>query len=140
MIDRTVEEALLLGSVQVHGHDAVGARRAEQVEHQARGDGLAALVLLVLTRIAHERRDHGDGACGGAFERVDHDELLHQPLVNRVGMRLDNEYIGAANRFGEPYVHLAVREIICGGLQQMRAQVFGGFLSELRVGASRDHC
>ena len=55
-------------------------------------------------------------------------------------MRLDDEYIGAANRFGEPYVHLAVREIICGGLQQMRAQVFGGFLSELRVGASRDHC
>ncbi len=82
MINRTVEETLLLGGMQIHSHNAVGAGSAEQIEHETRGDGLATLMLLVLTRIAEERRDHGDGTGRRTFQRVDHNQLFHNPLVD----------------------------------------------------------
>ena len=137
VVHRAVEEALLLRGVQVHGHDAVGTGGAEQVEDQAGGDRLAALMLLVLAGVAHERADGRDGAGGGAFERVDHDELLHHPRVDRFGVRLHHEHVGAAHRLGEADVHLAVRKVVGGGFEHGGAQVFGGFLGLFGVGTPR---
>ena len=137
MVDRAVEEALLLGCVQVDRHDAVGAGGTEQVEHEACGDGLAALMLLVLAGVAEERRDHGDGTCGGALHGVHHDELLHDPLVDRLGVGLHHEGVGATDGLGVAHVHLAVGEIVCGGLKYVGSQVFCGFLSLLGVRATR---
>ena len=83
VVDRTVEEALDLVGVQVDGHQPVGARGLEQVGHQPRRDRLAAAVLLVLAGVAVERQDDGDPLGAGPLERVDHDELLHDRLVER---------------------------------------------------------
>ena len=68
MVDRAVEEALLLRGMQVDGDQTVRPRGAEQVEHQAGGDRLAALMFLVLTGVAEERCHDGDGLGGGALE------------------------------------------------------------------------
>ncbi len=68
-----VEEALLLRGMQVNAHDAVGAGRAVEVRHEARRDGLAPLVLLVLARVGVEGGDHGDALGGGPLGGIDHD-------------------------------------------------------------------
>ena len=137
MIDRTVEEALLLSGMQVNRHNTVGTGCAEQVENQAGGDGLATLMLLILTGIAKERRDHGDGTCGSALHGVNHDELLHDPLVNRLGMRLHHERVGTTHRLGVTHIHLAVGEIVSRGLKHVNSQVFRGFMGLLRVCTTR---
>lgn len=45
VVDRTIKEALGLGSMQIDRHDAVGAGGFEQIEDQTAGDGFAAAVL-----------------------------------------------------------------------------------------------
>ena len=65
VIHRTVEEALDLVGVQIHGDDAVRAGGLQQVGNQAGGDRLAAAVLLVLAGVGVEGQDRGD-ALGGA--------------------------------------------------------------------------
>ena len=112
MVDRTVEETLFLGGMQVDRHDAVSAGGLEQVKDKPCGDGFAPLVLLVLTRVTEERRDHGDGTGGSALQRIDHDELFHNPLVDRHGVCLHHEHVGAAHRLGVAHVHLSVGEIV----------------------------
>ena len=95
------------------------------------------LMLLVLTGVAEEWRDHGDGTCGGALHGVHHDELLHDPLVDRLGVGLHHEGVGTTDGLGVTHVHLAVGEIVCGGLKYVGSQVFCGFLSLLGVRATR---
>ncbi|KPC74048.1 hypothetical protein ADL26_11755, partial [Thermoactinomyces vulgaris] len=115
VVDGAVEEALDLGGVEVHGEDAVGAGGLEQVGHEARGDGLAAAVLLVLAGVAVERDDHGDAPGGGPLQSIDHDQLFHDPLVDRGGVALHQEAVRAARRLLEPHVDLTVGEIECLG-------------------------
>ena len=86
VVDGPVEEPLGLGGVQVHAHDPVRPGRLEQVGEQARRDRLAALVLLVLARIRIRGGDGRDALGRGSLGGVDHDELFHHPLVDRVGM------------------------------------------------------
>ena len=137
MIDRTIKETLLLGGMQVNRHNTVGAGCAEQVENQAGGDGFAALMLLILTRIAKERCDHCDGAGGSTLHGVNHDELFHDPLVDRLGVRLHHERIGTTHRFGVAHVHLAVSEIVGRGFKHVDSQVFRGFMGLIRVCTTR---
>src|SRR5690606_26469663 len=94
VVDRAVEAALDLRRVQVDRHEAVGASGLEQVRHQARGDRFAAAVLLVLPRVAEEGRHHRDALGGRAFQRVHHDQLLHDPLVDGGGVALYHEGVG----------------------------------------------
>ena len=137
VVDRTVEEALLLGRVQVDGHHAVGAGCPHEREHELGGDGFAAEMLLVLPRIAEERGDDGDRACRRAFGGIDHDELFHDPLVDRLGMRLHDEHVRAADRLRVAHVHLAVREVVGRRRKHLGAEVVGGLGGLLRVSTTR---
>ena len=110
VVDGAVEEALDLRGVQVDAHDAVGAGGLEQVGDEAGGDRLAAAALLVLAGVGVERRDDGDALGRCPLERVDHDQLFHQPLVDRRGVRLDDEGVAAAHALVEAGVELAVGE------------------------------
>ena len=60
VVDGAIEEALDLRGVEIDRDEAVGPGGLEQIGHEARGDGLAAAVLLVLPRVSVERRDHRD--------------------------------------------------------------------------------
>src|SRR5215217_3858194 len=106
MINWPIEETLDLSSVEIYGHDPVGAGRAEQVRDKTRGDGLTTSVLLVLPRIGIKRCDNGDPLGRCALQRIDHDQLLHRPLVHWCGMALDHEGVAAANRLVEPDIDL----------------------------------
>src|SRR6266700_1000449 len=132
-VHRTVEEALDLRRVQVDGHQGVRSRRPEQVGHQPGRDRLAAAALLVLPRVAEQRRHHRDPVGRRPLERVDHDELLHDPLVDRRGVTLQHEGVAAPDRLEEAHEDLAVGEVEQGGGGRLDAEVVGDLQAELGV-------
>ena len=121
VIDRAVEETLDLVGVQVHRHDAVSTCGSQQVSHQASGNRLATEVLLVLASIWVERQDSRDALSGTTLERINHDELLHEPLVQRLGVGLQNKAICTTNGLFEANEDFAIRKVSGGGRNQVSA-------------------
>jgi hypothetical protein len=111
----------------------VGAGGLEQVGDEAGGYRLAAAALLVLPGIRVERGNDRDALRGGALQRVDHDQLLHEPLIDGRRVRLDDEYVGAANAVVITDVQLAVGEGAGIRGQEMGAQFGGDILGKLRM-------
>ena len=136
MVDRAVEETLDLVGVQVDGDDPVGARGLEQVGDQPRRDRLAAAVLLVLTGVGIERQDRGDPLGAAALERVDHDQLFHQPVVQRRRVALQDEGVAAAHRFVEADEDLAVGEVARGLRGDVDVELLGDLLGQFGVRAA----
>lgn len=87
VIDGNVEEALDLAGVEVHGDDVVATSSLEHVCHKLGGDRSTALILLVLARIREVGNDGGDTSCGSGLASIDHDEQLHQSIVDIIGPR-----------------------------------------------------
>src|SRR5919107_2252148 len=138
VVDRPVEVALDLGGVQVDADQAVGTGGLEQVGHQPGRDRLPAAVLLVLPGVAVERHDAADPLGRRALERVGHQQLLHDPLVDRRGVALDDERVAAAQALLEAHVDLAVGEVVGRGVDQLDAQLVRDLLGELAVAAAAD--
>ena len=136
VVDWPVEEALDLVGVQVDGQDPVRARGLEEVGDQSRRDRLAAAVFLVLAGVGIERQDRGDPLGATALERVDHDQLFHQPLVQRRGMGLQHERVATADRFIEADEDLAVGEVACGLGGDRDIEILGDLLGQFRVRAT----
>ena len=102
---------------------AIDAGRGDQVRHQPRRDRRARLALAVLARVA-EVGDHGDDrAGGGALERVDHHQQLHEVVVDRRAGRLHDEAVHAADVLVDLDVDLAVGEAGHLGLAERRLDV-----------------
>ena len=140
VVDRLVEETLYLAGVQVHRQDAVDARGLEHVGNEARGDRLARPRLLVLARVEVPRDDGRDPLRGRELRRVDHDQQLHQVMVDVAGRRLDDEHVCAADRLGEADVRRAVGECRDLALTEVDAELVGDASGELGMGASgHDH-
>ena len=59
------------------------------------------------------------------LRRLDHQQELHQVLVDRAAARLDEEDVGAADRLVEADVGLAVRELARGDGAQLDAELLG---------------
>src|SRR5258708_11353112 len=110
MVDRYVEIALNLRSVQIQRERAAGACGFEQVRDELRGDRDARLVFAVLPGVAVVRQHCGDAPSGRAFESVNHKQELEQVVVHRVTTRLHDEDIGAANVFENLKINLSVTE------------------------------
>ena len=139
MIHRDVEEPLDLRLVQIHRQHAVGAGRAQQVRHELGRDRHARLVLAVLPRVAVIRNHRRDARRRRAAERVDHDQHLHQMLVDRVRRRLHDEDVGAADVLVDLKRHLAVGEPPQPRLPERDAEEVGNLLRQLRMGAARKY-
>jgi hypothetical protein len=138
VVDRAVEEALDLRCVEVDRHDAVGTGGLEEVGDETGRDRLAAAALLVLPGVGVERGDDGDALRARPLRRIDHDELLHEPLVDRSGVGLDDEDVGPADALVVPRVDLAVGEGPGIGGQELGIEFCGDRLGEFRVGSSGD--
>ena len=136
MIERFGEEPLYLPGVEVDRHDAVGARRQEQVGHQPGGDGLPGQHLLVGARITEERRHRAYAVGRGPLQGVDEDQLLHDVEVDLRRMALDHEAIGPAHRLQEPGVDLGVGELRQFHDAQPHAELLRDSGRQLRVGRS----
>jgi len=136
MIDRDIKEPLNLRLVQIHRQHAIGARGAEQVRNQLRRDRHPRLVLAVLPRVSVVRDNRRDSRCRRPAERVDHDQQLHQVLVDRVRRRLDDEYVGAANVLVDLKRDLAVGKPAQTRLPQRDPEAIGDLLGQLLMGAA----
>ena len=137
-----VKEALDLVGVQVHGQYPVGAGAGDQVGHQLGGDGVAGLGLPVLAGVAEIGDHRGDPSGGGALQGVDHDEQLHEGVVDGVGHSvllkgaggLNHKHVRAADGLIDGGVVLAVGEGAHLRVAQRDAQLLADGLGQLRVG------
>jgi len=133
VVDRDVEETLDLAGVQVHGDYVVGARHGEHVGDELGRDGRAALVLLVLARVREAGDDGGDARRRRYFARVDHDQQLHQVVVDLAAARLDDVDVLAAHRLADLDARLEVAELLGHHLAQVHAQPVDDALRQVGV-------
>ena len=84
--------------------------RAQDVRHELGRNRHARLVLAVLARVAVIRDHRRDARRRRPPERVDHDQQLHDVLVDRRAGRLHDEDVGAADVLVDLERHLGVRE------------------------------
>ncbi len=82
VVNWDVEEALNLGSVKVHGDNVVAAGGLEHICDQLGRDWSAGLVFLVLARVWEVWNDGGDATGRGSLTSIDHDEELHETIVD----------------------------------------------------------
>src|SRR5699024_11087462 len=136
VIYRAIEKALDLVGVQVDRNNAVRARSSQQVSNQAGGDGLTAEVLFILASIWVKRQDGRDALGRAALERINHDELLHEPLIQRLRVRLQHEAVSTAHGLFEANEDFANSKVARGSGNQIGAQFLGNGLSQIWVGAS----
>ena len=79
----------------------VAAGLLQHVRDELRGDGSAALVLLVLTGIGEQGDDRGNALRARDFAGVDHDTDLHEGSVYLATPRVDDVDVVLANRLGD---------------------------------------
>ena len=72
VVPGAVKEALLLGRVQVHAHEALSASSGIQICNQAGRDRLAPQVFLVLAGVGEEGSHHRDALGRGTLKRIHH--------------------------------------------------------------------
>ena len=134
VIHRDIEEALNLCHMEVHAEDTVGTGDRDEIGHQLGGDRIAGLGLSILAGVAVVGNDGGDAAGGSALEGIDHDEQLHQIIIDGAAGGLDNEHIGAADRFLDGDGDFAIGKRADGAAAQRQAHGGGDVLRQLFVG------
>jgi len=83
MVPRNIKKPLQLRRVQVYDQRPVRPPGRQQIRHQLRRKGAARLVFAVLPRIAEIRASPGrNSPCRRALQRIDHQQQLHQVLVD----------------------------------------------------------
>ena len=142
VVDGAVEEALDLAGMEVDADQPAGTGRREHVGHQLGGDGLPARRLAVLAGVAVVRADRGDALRRCPAGGIDHDQLLHQGVVDgrfvRAAVRLDDEGVAPPDGLTEAAVDLTVGELGQVGLAQLLAEFLGDLLGERSAGPSGD--
>ena len=138
VIDGSIEESLNLTAVKVDGHHALGASGLEEIGDEASRDRFAPFGLAVLSGVSVEGAHRGDAFGRRALGGVDHDELLHDRVVDRSAiaseMALHDEDVRPANALTESRAHFAVGELDEVRLAQFDSQKPGNFASQSHVG------
>ena len=119
--------------MEIHGQHAVSAGGGEHVGHQLGGDGVAALGLAILTGVAEVGDHGGDAACAGALAGVDHDQQLHQAVVDGLAGGIDEEHVAAADCLVQGDGRLAVGEALDLRLAQLDADELADLLCQRGV-------
>ncbi len=86
IVDRAIEEALNLRRVEVHRHHPFDAHDFQKIGDDLSGDRLAAFGLLILLRVSIVRHNRRDPSGAGAFERIDHQQQLHDRIVDGIAV------------------------------------------------------
>jgi hypothetical protein len=110
MVDRNAEEALDLGTVEVHCEDAVSAGGLNGVGTDTSANGNAGFVFFVSLGITEVGDDGCDLSSACAFEGIDPEKEFHEVVVDRTMDSLDDETIAAANIFEDPDEDVAFAE------------------------------
>ena len=144
VVHRLVEEALDSVLVQVDRDNVVSTGGGEQVGDELRRDRLARSGLAILAGVAVMRDDGAHAVGARALGGVDHDEQLHQVVVDveAIGARahgLHDEHVRTAHAFEIARVDFAVRELLKLHITQGNAQFVSDFVRQPRVGRSRKY-
>lgn len=96
--------------MQVHRDDMVAPRCLQHIRDKLRRYRSSGFVLLVLACVGEVRNNGRDASRTGGFARVDHDEKLHQAIVDVPGGRgLEDENVLIADGLAYCYGGLLVR-------------------------------
>jgi hypothetical protein len=137
LIDGDVEEALDLALVKVHGQHAVGAGDADHVRDEACRDGYPGLVLLVRTAVGVVGHHSRDASGAGTLEGVDHDEQLHDRLLDGRAGGLHQEHVALTDVVQDAHEDVLVGELEDLATPQRRTQVTTDLAGQRRVGVAR---
>ena len=99
--------------------------------------GHARLILLVRAAVGVVRHDRGDAAGAGALERVDHDQQLHDRLLDRSIRRLDQEHVAIAGVVLDLDEDVLVGELEHLDIAELTAKVARDLAREVRIGVAR---
>ena len=120
--------------MQIHRQNAVGTCAGQEIGNEFGGDRNTSFVFAVLAGIA-EIGDHGGDPAGtGALEALDHDQELHEVVIDRAAGRLDEEYIASADVFFDAAETFTVGETLHRDLPRGNAQVVADFLVQRNIG------
>ena len=139
IIHRDIEEALDLGGMEVHGEDPVSAGCGEHIGHQLGGDRITGLGLAVLTGIAEVGDHRGNAAGGSPLHGIDHDEQLHQVVVDRTAGGLYQEHIGTTDRFIDGGKHLAIGKMADLRVAQLDTNQLTNVFGQSHIGIAAEH-
>ena len=123
--DAGAEEALDLPAVQIDGDDAVDAHGLEETSDVGGRDGDTGLHLAVLSGVAVVGDDDGDAAGTGTVQGGDHEEELHEVVVDGRAGGLDDVDVLASDVLVDHDVDLTIGESADSGLAQVDAQDLG---------------
>src|SRR5207248_8370396 len=138
VVEREVEEALDLGGVQVEGQHPIAAGRRQQIGDQLGGDGNPADVLAVLAGVAVVGQHGRDARGTGPPEAVEHDQQLHQVLVDRRAGGLHDVDVPAAHVLLDADRDFAGGEVVQVDLAERVAQALGDLLGQGDVGPAAE--
>ena len=136
VIDRNVEEALDLAGMKIDTDHPVSAGDGQHVSQQLRGNRLTAARLAILPRVTVNRAYGGDPFGRRTFGGVDHDQLLHDVVVDRVGVRLHDEHVRAADRLAEGATHFSAGKVDEVGMSELNVQVVSDLVRKLWIRTS----
>ena len=123
--------------MQVHREHTVSACRRNHIRNQLGRNRVARLALAVLTGVAEIRHHRRDAPRRRAAAGINHNQQLHQMVVDRFAGRLDKEYVRAAHRLADGNRSLAVRKGRNRRVAQPQAKLRGNTLRQRRIGITR---
>ena len=139
VVDRNVEEALNLISVQIHRQHAVNAHALEHVRDDLGGDGHTGRTgTTILTGVAVIGHHGGDAAARSAAQSINHDHQLHQIVVGRRTGALQHESVTAADVLVDFNHNFTVGEAVDGCPPKRDVQVLSHCMSKLGIGIPRE--
>ncbi|CAB4784313.1 unannotated protein [freshwater metagenome] len=93
VVNRHIKETLNLAGVQVNSDDAVCASNSDEICNKSSGNRFAPLCLAILTCIAIEGSDRCNAFSRCALRGIDHDQHLHDALIDWLAVALNNKDI-----------------------------------------------
>ncbi len=137
IVGRNIEKALDLPGVEIDRQDAVGARCGDDVGDELGRNRRARPGFAVLPGIAEIGHNRGDPARRGAFQRVDADQQFHEVVVRRIGGRLDDEDVLAANVLVNFDEHFLVGEAAHARFGQRHVEIVADRPGQREVAVAR---
>ena len=126
--------------MEIEQKGSIRSRYADQLGDQTGGDGDSRLILLVGPAIAEIRdhRRHPPRRC--PLDGIDHDQHLHDRVVDRGGEGLHDKDVVLADAFVDAHECVVVRKLEDFRATERDADIGTDLLGQLRIGiAGKDN-
>jgi len=139
MIHGNIEETLNLSCVEIHCQDPISTGSGNHVGDKLCGDRVTALGLAILTGIAKIGDDCGNTAGRSAAAGVDHNQQLHQMVIDGLAGRLNEKNVSTADSFFQGDGGFAVCKGTNGALSELNTKLIANGLGKGRIGVAAEY-